>query len=268
MAAESRRQARRADLPPEERAKRLRESIYLVFAALSVSVAVRAHGQVDPAQAMTTLGVTLAGTVLAVFTSDVIAHLVTHERMISLVELGHTVYSTFGALSAVVLPFVFLTIAALTGWDADAALLASTIAMAASLVILAATAVRRVPLTWWQRVIALGTEGVLGLLVIGLQVVAHSYTRARLGTDQLAHGPSGRRRGASGRVVRNGGASEGPRAASRPQLPTWPRASLTVGQRRVPAAARPPAPRTRRSCDRGGQTCWSLSFRMGAARPR
>ncbi len=158
----------------QQHADRLKESIYLSFAALAVTLALRSHGHINAGAAIATLAVTLLGTVLAVFTADIIAHLVAHERLMTRAELRHALRSTFGALGSVALPFVFLGIAAITGWDADSALLASAVALVVILVVVAQRAVRRINLRWWQRLIALGAESVLGLVVIGLQVLAHS----------------------------------------------------------------------------------------------
>lgn len=83
----------------DERASQLKESLYLTFAALAVSLALTGHKEVTAAEASLTLGVTLLGTVLAVFTADVIAHLVSHERLMSIVEFRHAVRSSFRNLS-------------------------------------------------------------------------------------------------------------------------------------------------------------------------
>jgi hypothetical protein len=40
-------------------------------------------------------------------------------------------------------------------------------------VVIGWVAVRRLELRWWQRLLALGAEAVLGLAVVGLQVLAH-----------------------------------------------------------------------------------------------
>ncbi|MEV7692787.1 hypothetical protein AB0N73_05595 [Microbacterium sp. NPDC089189] len=166
----------RTDPDPAERevrAERLKERIYLTFAALAVVLALAAHGPVDAVSALQTLAVTVFGTLLAIFTADIVSHLVVHERMVTRTELGHAFQTSFGALGAVVLPFAFLALAAFDVWDPTAALRASTIALVLALVVIGFAAVRRVRLHWWQRLIALGAEAVLGLAVIGLQVLAH-----------------------------------------------------------------------------------------------
>ncbi|WP_229670597.1 hypothetical protein [Microlunatus endophyticus] len=141
---------------------------------MAVTLATWTHGHISAEGALLTLAVTLVGTVLAVFTADAIAHIVSHGRLMTRAEFVHAVRASFGALPAVVLPFLFLGIAAVTDWDVGAALLASTIALVLALVFLAWSAVRRVDLPWWQRPILLGILALLALLVIALQVLAHS----------------------------------------------------------------------------------------------
>lgn len=156
-----------------ERAERLKERIYLTFAALAVVLALGTHGYVEAADAMGTLAVTVFGTLLAVFTADVISHLVIHERFMTAVEFRHAVAATFGALGAVVLPFAFLASAAWGWWGIDDALRWSVVALVAALVAIGFLAVRRIRLPWWARLVVLAGEALLALAVIGLQVLAH-----------------------------------------------------------------------------------------------
>jgi len=155
------------------RADHLKERIYLTFAALAVVITLSTHGHVSAGEAATTLIVTVMGTLLAVFTADVISHIVVHGRLFTRPELRHAIGSSFGALSTVALPFVFLGFAALGVWEVGSALRASAIALLVSLIVIGWVAVRRIPLAWYQRIVALGAEAVLGLAVIGLQVLAH-----------------------------------------------------------------------------------------------
>ena len=160
-------------IPRQERADRLKERIYLTFAALAVVLALNAHGAIDAGVAIRTLLVTVLGTLLAVFVADVVSHMVVHERGTTPAELRHAIGSSFGALSAVGLPFVFLLLALFGLWSTATALTASSIALIAALVVIGYAAVRRIPMPWWQRLIALGAEAALGLAVVGLQLLAH-----------------------------------------------------------------------------------------------
>lgn len=156
-----------------ERADKLKERIYLTFTALAVVLALRAHGDVEPVKGLLTLVVTVFGTLLAVFTADIVSHLVVHERVMNRAEFRHAVSSSFGTLGAITLPVVFLLLAAFDVWEPEAALRASTIALIAALVAIGYAAVRRSPLSPMQRLLALGGEAILGVAVVGLQTLAH-----------------------------------------------------------------------------------------------
>lgn len=136
-------------------------------------LALASHGHVSVGEAASTLGVTVIGALLAMFTAELISHLVVHERMVTRAEIGHALLVARGGLEAVSVPFVLLAISALTGWDVEAALKASSIALVVVLVLFGYLAARRVPLTLLQRVAVLGGEALLGLAVIGLQILAH-----------------------------------------------------------------------------------------------
>ncbi|MBO3662343.1 hypothetical protein [Microbacterium stercoris] len=155
------------------RADRLKERIYVTFAALAVTVTLLAHGHVSALEAIITLSVTVLGTLFAVFTSDVVSHLVVHQRLLRRDELRHATATTFSAVGAVVLPLAFLGAAALGLWRTETALTAGAVALLVALVGIGYLAARRVPLVWWQRLLVLGAEAALGLIVIVLQLAAH-----------------------------------------------------------------------------------------------
>lgn len=156
----------------ERRAAHLKERIYVAFAALAVVLGMMRH-QLGPIEAILTLAVTILGLLLAVFTADVVAHLVVHARWMTQPELRHAVRTSFGAMSSLVAPFLFLGAAAIGLLDTWLALLAGAIALIGALVVIGWVAVRRLRLRWWERLLALGAEALLGLAVIGLQVLAH-----------------------------------------------------------------------------------------------
>lgn len=136
-------------------------------------LALGAHGHVDAAEALRTLAVTVFGTLLAVFTADVLSHLVVHERFLTAAELRHAITTSFGALGAVAVPFLLLAAAA-WGWgDVDAAMRWSSFALVAALIAIGFLAVRRIRRSWPARLLVLSGEAVLALAVIGLQVLAH-----------------------------------------------------------------------------------------------
>ncbi|RIQ18331.1 hypothetical protein [Jiangella rhizosphaerae] len=161
------------ELPPGQRADILKERIYITFTALAVVLALRAHA-VSAAEAALSLAVVVLGTVLAVFVADVVSHIAVHEVLPVREELRHMARVSLGALGALVLPGVFIGLAVADVWEIEPALRASSIALVAALAAIGYLAVRRARLPTWQRVVVLFAEVVLGLVVIGLELLAHN----------------------------------------------------------------------------------------------
>jgi len=154
------------------RAEALKERVYTTFTALAVVLAMRGH--VDSARtAALTLLIAVVGTLLAVFVADVVSHIAVHAALPTQPEFRHMLRVGLGAIGAVVLPFVFLGLAA-RGWRLESALRASSIALVAALVVIGYAAVRRVRLPLWQRLVVLVAESVLGVLVLVLELLAHT----------------------------------------------------------------------------------------------
>ncbi|MFO1183420.1 MAG: hypothetical protein U1E56_01375 [Bauldia sp.] len=156
-----------------ERAAKLKERIYLSFTGLAVVLALAAHGETTAGEALVTLAITMAGTLLAMLLADIVSHLIGHSRLMSGAELRHAVRLTAGAIAAVALPLIFLAIAAMGTWSARGALRASAIALIAWLVVIGLIAARHAPLPAWQRLLVLAGAAVLGVAVVGLELLAH-----------------------------------------------------------------------------------------------
>jgi hypothetical protein len=156
----------------EVRAAHLKERIYVAFASLAVVLGLQRH-HASAGEAILTLVVTILGLLLAVFVADVAAHIVVHERTMSRDELSVAVRTSFGAIGSLGAPLLFLGLAYAGVWSTDTALTASAIALVAALVVIGWAAVRRLRLAWWQRLIALGAEALLGIAVVSLQLLAH-----------------------------------------------------------------------------------------------
>jgi hypothetical protein len=88
-------------------------------------------------------------------------------------ELRSAALTSFGAMGSLIAPILFLVAASLGLVDTWIALLAGALALLGALVVIGWVAVRRLQLQWWQRLLALGAEALLGLAVVGLQVLAH-----------------------------------------------------------------------------------------------
>lgn len=157
---------------PQERAERLKERVYVTFAALAVVLTLRTH-EVSAGTAATTLLITVGGTLLAVLLADVVSHLAVHAALPTPAEARHMVGVCTGALGVLVLPMVFLGVAGSGAWPVDGALRASTIALVASLGVVGWLAVRRVALPGRQKLAVLAAEVALGVAVVGLELLAH-----------------------------------------------------------------------------------------------
>lgn len=169
-----RRRRRRDQLTPDQRADRLKERVYVTFAALAVVLALRGHVEgLMPGRAATTLVITVGGTLLAVFLADLVSHVVVHNHLPTRAESRHMVGVVSSAGGVVVLPLVFLGAAASGAWTTAGALTASTSALVASLGLVGYVAVRRAAIPTWQKWLLLLAEVVLGVVVVGLEVLAH-----------------------------------------------------------------------------------------------
>lgn len=165
---------RRPTPTPQERADRLKERVYVTFAALAVVITLRSHGEeTTAAVAATTLLITVGGTLLAVLLADVVSHLAVHAALPSPAEARHMVAVCTGALGVLVLPMIFLGFAGAGSWEVDAALRASTIALVVSLGVVARIAVRRIAVPRWQKLVVLVAVVALGFAVVGLELLAH-----------------------------------------------------------------------------------------------
>ncbi|MBM9468163.1 hypothetical protein [Nakamurella leprariae] len=156
----------------EERADRLKERIYITFTALAVVLALRSHAESTGAVARTLL-IAVVGTLLAVFVADVVSHIAVHAAFPRPAELRHIAGVSSSALGVLVLPMIFIGLAALDVWTLDGALRASTIALIAALAAAGWLAVRRVRLPRWQKLVVLFAEVVLGVVVVLLELWAH-----------------------------------------------------------------------------------------------
>ncbi|MBT2534511.1 hypothetical protein J7E83_20745 [Arthrobacter sp. ISL-48] len=159
----------------EQQADSIKEGIYLTFAALAVSLAVAVHGDVEAASALATLLVSAAGMVLAIFVADIVSHLVVHDLLMTRAGRRHSFRSAFGALATIVLPTALLAAAAMGWWPADTAVWAAVAALAATLLVITALAIKGTALPWWQRIALVGSLAALSLAVIGVQTIAHSH---------------------------------------------------------------------------------------------
>lgn len=155
-------------------ADRLKERVYVTFSSLAVVVTMSSHTEgISVGSAAFTLAITVAATVLAVFVADIAAHMVAHAGLPSRDELGHMAKTSFGALGAIILPMLYLLLAAFELWQLNTALRAATVTLAATLIAVGYIAIRRVRLPLWQRLVVLLAVAALGFAVIALELLAH-----------------------------------------------------------------------------------------------
>ncbi|MFJ6538297.1 hypothetical protein ACIQH5_18890 [Paenarthrobacter sp. NPDC091711] len=158
----------------QHRAEALKERVYVTFTGLAVVLALQSHSEtLTPGEAASTLAITVVGTLLAVFVADFVSHLAVHAKTPSRSELAHMARTSFGAFGAIVLPLIFIAVAAMGRWSVETSLRASTVALITALVLIGYLAVRRVKMSWRKKVIVLGAEFLLGLAVVGLELLAH-----------------------------------------------------------------------------------------------
>ncbi|GAA3631763.1 hypothetical protein [Microlunatus ginsengisoli] len=161
---------------PERRAERLKERIYVTFTSLAVVIAMSSRAEdLTPGAAAVTLTITVVGTLLAVFVADLVAHIVVHATMPAREELGHMVRVSSSSLGVLVLPLIFIGLAGLGRWHLEQAMRASSIALAATLIVIGYLAARRLRLPLRSRLVILFAEFGLGVLVVLLELLAHTY---------------------------------------------------------------------------------------------
>ncbi len=158
----------------ELRAEQLKERVYITFTALSVMLALRAEvDHLTVGNAVVTLTVAVVGTLLAVFVADVVAHITVHQVLPTRTEFIHMVVVVLGAAETLVLPLLILGLAAVGLLPLGAALTAATVVLVVTLVAVGYLAVRRLKLPLIQRLLVLLAEFVLGLVVVGFELLAH-----------------------------------------------------------------------------------------------
>ena len=156
------------------RADRLKERVYITFSALAVTLALEAEVEhLSIGAIAATLTVSVVGTLLAVVLADLVAHITVHAAIPDRTELAHIVSTAVGALGVLVIPLLTIGLAATGVISAVVALRAITVVLAATLVAVGYLAARRLRLRIGQRVLVLLAEFGLGLLVIGLEMLAH-----------------------------------------------------------------------------------------------
>jgi hypothetical protein len=159
---------------PAERAELLKERIYVTFTSFAVTLTLLSHAdEVTPGSAALTLVIAVVGTLLAVFVADFISHLAVHSALPSRSQFAHMGRVSFGSAGTIVLPLLLMGLAAVGLLEVDAALRVSTIVLLLTLVAVSYLAVRRATMPAWLKLVVLLAELVLGVAIVGLELLAH-----------------------------------------------------------------------------------------------
>jgi hypothetical protein len=152
----------------------LKERVYVTFIGLAVLLALNTHAaDVEPLTAVGSLLVAALGAGLAGLVSEIVAHLAVHSHLPDAAELRYQVRVSGGALATVALPVVVLLLAVAGLVPIEIALGIAIWLMALTLGAVGYIAVFRSRLAWWTKLAVFAALLLLGLLVIGVQLLAH-----------------------------------------------------------------------------------------------
>lgn len=151
-----------------------KERVYATFTGLAIVLVVLGGGHADAVHALSALILGVLGITAAGFVSDVISYLAAHQEFPSRREVVLMLKVAGGALGTLVVPVGLLMLAAFEVMPLDTALRASSAVYVATLGLIGWIAVRRSRITWWKQLLALVILMALGLVVVGLQILAHS----------------------------------------------------------------------------------------------
>jgi hypothetical protein len=153
----------------------LRERLYGAISCLAM-LAVLTHYTNDDTSAwsrMVDIAVAMGGLWLASLLADWIAHLSVHERAPRTAETWRMLQASSQILQASLLPLLALAVAGVGLLETETAMWIAMWILVAELGVIALAAVRRTNLPWWQQLVTVASLTGVGLLVIGIKVLAH-----------------------------------------------------------------------------------------------
>jgi hypothetical protein len=161
--------------PVEHVVSLLRERLYGAISCLA-TLAVLARYTTDDTSAwarMLDVVVASGGLWGASLLADWIAHLGAYRTAPQGRALLQMLQSSGQILEAAVLPLVILAVAGLGGLSTYTATWAAAWVLVAELGVIALLAVRRTQLRWWQQLFAVGGLVGVGVVVVGVKILAH-----------------------------------------------------------------------------------------------
>lgn len=161
--------------PAEHVVAMLRERLYGAISCLAtLAVLTRYTGDHTSAwYRMTDVAVAMGGLWAASLLADWVAHLSVHERAPRKLETWRMLQSSGQILQASLLPLLALAAAGLGLLDTETAMWIAKWVLVAELGLIAFAAVRRTRLPLWQQIVTVVLLTGVGLLVIGIKVLAH-----------------------------------------------------------------------------------------------
>ncbi|MAU82553.1 hypothetical protein VX037_19630 [Gordonia sp. Z-3] len=154
----------------------LKERVYASFTGLAiVLVLYNGAGHHSAAYAFEILALGVLAVVLAGFASDGIAHLAVHRQFPHGRDFRTLVRISTNALGTLTIPLGLIVAAWIGILELDTALLIAGFVYIGVLGLVGWLAVRRAQITWLQKLAALITLVLIGLIVLGIQVLAHSH---------------------------------------------------------------------------------------------
>lgn len=161
--------------PTEHIVAMLRERLYGAISCLATLVVLTRYTEGDTSAWARVLdvAVTMGGLWAASLLADWVAHLSVNQRAPRGTEWWRMLQSSGQILQAGLLPLVALGSAGVGLLETDTALWVAKWILVAEVGLIALLAVRRTRLPWWQQIVTVLLLTGVGLLVIGIKVLAH-----------------------------------------------------------------------------------------------
>ncbi|ABM10952.1 hypothetical protein [Mycolicibacterium vanbaalenii] len=153
----------------------LRERLYGAISCLATLVVLTRYTEDDTSgwARMLDVGVTMGGLWAASLLADWVAHLSVHEQTPRGIEWWRMLQASAQILQAALLPLLALGSAAVGLVETDTALWVAKWILVAELGLITLLAVRKTRLPGWQQIVTVLLLIGVGLLVIGIKVLAH-----------------------------------------------------------------------------------------------
>jgi len=166
---------RAADAPAEHIVAMLRERLYGAMSCLATLVVLTRYtgDDTDAWSRALDVAVTMGGLWAASLLADWVAHLSVHQRAPRGAEAWRILQASAQILQASLLPLLALAAAGIGLLKTDTAMWVAKWILVAELGLIALLAVRRTRLPWWQQIVTVLLLSGVGLLVIGIKVLAH-----------------------------------------------------------------------------------------------